>query len=315
MDKVLDTELVPIGPDLRALAMELIVVIRSAITPLNALAPTQELLEQAIAPYNLRIPPRMSPRHPSNDASASTSGQVVGKDEQQLAEARQLIRGYQASAPTGVEKASEEIIASSDAQADQPPDMEAPKTEACAQPAPAKRAMFRWTGDMLSQLTAEFLISSQDASISAIAGAIADRHHWPVKCVEYKIHHLDLPRQREQHPTSMLKAHSAAIAVCASEQETQSEPVAQESSERTLGPLPMELQRGNYVWDGRVDDETQRWYLDYSYGSFPAQIGDHVRYRGRIYVLQQVGTSSFRAEISQPRPAELAQIDMLEVQP
>ncbi len=59
----------------------------------------------------------------------------------------------------------------------------------------AKRPLFRWTSEMVEELTTEFL-SATEPNNSAVAKAIAERHGWPVERVEYKIYHLDLPQRR-----------------------------------------------------------------------------------------------------------------------
>jgi hypothetical protein len=193
-----------------------------------------------------------------------------------------------------------------------PEEEPAPDTEALSTPivAPAtpssKRSMFRWTPEMVQMLATEFLASPLEESISATARAIAAHHDWPADKVEYKIHQCGLPEQRherhcadsagdEQIPNQdaqnaeQVTETSITIPVLEQEQHVSRGPVVQESRG------PVELHTGNYAWDGHVDGEKKRWYLDYPYGEFPVQKEAQVVYRNHIYKILMVGSSSFTA--------------------
>ncbi len=177
-------------------------------------------------------------------------------------------------------------------------------------PAPsAKRSMFRWTAEMVQELTTEFLASPLDQSISATARTIAVKHDWPADKLEYKIYQLDLPELRQeqhragkagdkdthdqdvQHHNQTQDGIDVAVVVPEFEQkqDVPKEPEMQESNGA------VELRKGNYVWDGRVNNEMTRWFLDYPYGAFPVQKDAQVIYHGHTYMILKVGTSSFAA--------------------
>lgn len=199
----------------------------------------------------------------------------------------------------------------------QAPDTKAQRSEVST--AKASRVMFRWSSEMIAQLTAEFLAAPLNQSISAVAKAIAARHGWTPESTEYKIYHLDLPDQREAQSQGSVKPDGdevrqaegdAAVVGSALEQESAlpATLATEKRSERqmvnALPVGPVELRRGNFVWDVRIDGAVQRWYLDYPYGSFPVQEG-LVVYQGITYALQVVGINTVRAMSAQTEPMKV----------
>jgi hypothetical protein len=185
-----------------------------------------------------------------------------------------------------------------------------------AQAAPAKRVMFRWTDERIEQLTTAFLATPLDQSVSSAAKAIAEGHQWPTESTEYKIYHLDLPQKRlaQQSTSTPLKEDGAQDEPGA--QVESADPATLEAAPspevNASGPRPVietekaqpvELCRGNFVWDVRVDGRVQRWFLDYPVGAFPVQKG-LVVYQGITYALQMVGCNTVKATSVQP-PAEV----------
>jgi hypothetical protein len=180
---------------------------------------------------------------------------------------------------------------------------------------PAKRVMFRWTDERIEELTTAFLATPPDQSISAAAKAIAERHQWPAESTEYKIYHLDLPQKRlaqqsssaplkedgeQDQPGAQVESTDPGSSQAASSPEgNASETLHLTESEKAQ---PVELCRGNFVWDVRVNGAIQRWFLDYPYGAFPVQEGQVV-YQGTTYALQMVGINTVKATLVQP-PAQ-----------
>src|SRR5579883_1941033 len=185
------------------------------------------------------------------------------------------------------------------------PGADAPGHEGAA--TSAKRLKFHWTSQMIEQLSAAFLSTPADQSIRGAAKAIAEQQSWPVECVVSKLYQLALPRKREARPSP-----STSPEVDGEQVET---PVPGKSVERAGGQdapktavnpsqtlllaeseaaAPLELCRGNFVWDVCVDDRRQRWFLDYPYGDFPVRKG-LVVYQGATYALQLVGSNTLRA--------------------
>src|SRR5579875_145882 len=184
-----------------------------------------------------------------------------------------------------------------------------------AQSAPTKRVMFRWTSERIERLTAEFLTTPPDQSVSSAAKAIAGRHRWPAESTEYKIYHLGLPQQRLARPsTSAPRKEDGAQA----EPEAQVEIADSRAAASPPAPeaaQPVELCRGNFVWDVRVDDRIQRWFLDYPYGDFPARKGELVVYQGTTYALQMVGSNTLRAWVQPPPVQVQVQVQVQEETP
>jgi len=196
----------------------------------------------------------------------------------------------------------------------QAPETRAGKRKAAA--AKASRVMFRWTGEMIRQLAAAFLATPLDQSISAAAKAIAEHHSWPAESVEYKIYHLDLPSQRlaQQSALPSLKERSEQDEPAALGEGTDPPSELDETRHEVKAPRtphltepesasPVEMSRGNFVWDVRVDGAVQRWYLDYPYGAFPVQDG-LVVYQGATYALHMVGINTVRATSIQQQTHE-----------
>jgi hypothetical protein len=184
-----------------------------------------------------------------------------------------------------------------------------------AQAAPTKRVMFRWSSERIALLTAEFLAMPLDQSISAAAKIIAERHQWPAESTEYKIYYLDLPQKRlaqqsssaplkengeQDEPGAQVESADLGSSQAASSPEVNASETLQLTESEKAKPL--ELCRGNFVWDVRVNGAIQRWFLDYPYGAFPVQEG-LVVYQGTTYALQLVGSNTVRA-ISVQQPAQ-----------
>jgi len=73
------------------------------------------------------------------------------------------------------------------------------------------------------------------------------------------------------------------------------------------------LAPGPYLWDVKIDGNSQRWRLDVSYGNFPfASPGTPFVYREHEYTLQRVSHSAITvtSEVHAPRQAvmELAEV-------
>jgi hypothetical protein len=195
-----------------------------------------------------------------------------------------------------------------------------------AQAAPTKRLMFRWSSERIALLTAEFLATPLDQSVSSAAKAIAERHQWPAESTEYKIYHLDLPQKRlaQQSSSASLKedgeqdqpgaqvesADLASLEAAPSPEVNASGALQLTEPEKAQ---PVELCRGNFVWDVRVDGAVQRWFLDYPYGAFPVQEG-LVVYQGTTYALQMVGINTVRAtSVQQSTQMETKASEVLKV--
>lgn len=156
-------------------------------------------------------------------------------------------------------------------------------------PAPAQNQpkTFRWTPFMIQQLTETFF-ASDEPSISAVSRTIAEKYGWPIQSIEYKIYHLDLPREREQNrqqqqrePEEQALQEESPVAV---------EPLPVAAEEKQSGS-PLLLPAGAFLWDVKIAGTLQRWPLDIVYGMFPCAAGSHVVYREKVYVIQQVSTS------------------------
>lgn len=147
-----------------------------------------------------------------------------------------------------------------------------------------KRQMFRWTSAMIQQLRKTFF-ASDEPNVSAAAKTIAQHYGWPAESVEYKIYHLDLPREREQR-------HQQDTETSTEQEESQTEGAVVKARmpdpEDSSCHLPASLPSGPFLWDVKIDGKLQRWPLDVAYGMFPCAAGSHVVYREKEYVLQQV---------------------------
>ncbi len=162
---------------------------------------------------------------------------------------------------------------------------------------------FSWSEERVRALTEAFFKSSAH-SIHAACIEIAQQFGWPAKKVEYKVHHLRLPEQKQK----ALQQPAATIPLLPSESSAQEEsvkvltpPVVDDTSllDAPAAPLvalsePIDLEIGPHVWTVRVDrsEPPQQWRLRYPYRSFPEHFkGKEVRYDGRLYRLEGVFTS------------------------
>lgn len=176
--------------------------------------------------------------------------------------------------------------------------------DSCASETPAcTKEYFSWSEERVRALTEAFFKSSAH-SVHAACIEIAQQFGWPAKKVEYKVHHLRLPEQKQkaqQQPVTTIPPLPPQDGPQEESVKVLMPPVGDDALvlDALSAPLvapnePIDLEIGPHVWTLRVDrsEPPQQWRLRYPYRNFPEHFkGKEVRYDGRLYRLEGVFTS------------------------